>query len=65
MSGQTSLERLAAYLHLIADASCADAVRGPGAGPQVGEALDGQRVSAVAVPRHLEVQVAVVWEHNV
>jgi len=50
------------YLHLEADLPGDHAVAGAAAGPQVGEALHGEGGGAVAVPGHLEVQVAVVWK---
>lgn len=49
-----------AHLHLVAHAALPGAVGGAGARPQVGKALDGEGVPAVAVPGHLEVEVAVV-----
>jgi hypothetical protein len=49
------------YLHLKADLPRVQAVAGTSTRPQVGKALHGEGRGAVAVPGHLEVQVAVVW----
>lgn len=48
------------YLHLVADATTADPIRGPGSRPQVRKALDGQRVATIPVTGNLEVQITVI-----
>lgn len=50
------------YLHLVTGLALGQAVRGPAPRPKVGKALHGERGGAVAVPGHLEVQVAVIWD---
>lgn len=49
------------YLHLKAGFAFVHTVCSLSPGPQVSKALHGERRGAVAVPRHLKVQVRVVW----